>query len=172
MNQNEKMGGMILTHNGWRIEMTGKQTIWSIETITDSNGKLVDRIEYGIEMDYQTRLKFELEESRDAFAEVQRLLSDIETHRIDDPKLLGLIEATSCALNEWQKLFEAIELLREGFFDLPRGNATEWAFDTFKQKAVSAGGVVSDELLAEFKEDLSAAIQGENDDIELFGGQV
>ena len=74
-------------------------------------------------MDYQTRLKFELEERRDAFAEVQRLLSDIETHQIDDPQLLGLIEATSVALNGWQKLFEAIELLREGYFDLPRPEA-------------------------------------------------
>ena len=55
------------------------------------------------------------------------------------------------------------------FFDMPRGTASEWAFDTFKQKAVAAGGVVSDELLAEFKEDMVKAIRGENDDIELLG---
>ena len=52
------------------------------------------------------------------------------------------------------------------FFKMPHGNASEWAFDTFKQKAVAAGGVVSDELLAEFKEDMLKAIEGENDDIE------
>ena len=55
------------------------------------------------------------------------------------------------------------------FFDMPHGTASEWAFDTFKQKAVAAGGVVSDELLAEFKEDMVKAIRGENDDIELLG---
>ena len=48
----------------------------------------------------------------------------------------------------------------------PTVTASEWAFDTFKQKAVAAGGVVSDELLAEFKEDMVKAIRGENDDIE------
>ena len=52
------------------------------------------------------------------------------------------------------------------FFEMPHGDASEWAFDTFKQKAVAAGGVVSDELLAEFKEDMVKAIRGENDDIE------
>ena len=53
------------------------------------------------------------------------------------------------------------------FFDMPHGDASEWAFDTFKQKAVAAGGVVSDELLAEFKEDMVKAIRGESNDIEL-----
>ena len=52
------------------------------------------------------------------------------------------------------------------FFEMPHGDASEWAFDTFKQKAVAAGGVVSDELLAEFKEDMVEAFRGENDDIE------
>ena len=52
------------------------------------------------------------------------------------------------------------------FFEMPHGDASEWAFDTFKQKAVAAGGVVSDELLAEFKEDMVEAIRGENDDVE------
>ena len=59
-----------------------------------------------------------------------------------------------------------------GFFEMPHGNASEWAFDNFKQKAVAAGGVVSDELLAEFKQELSEAIRGENDDIELLGNQT
>ena len=56
-----------------------------------------------------------------------------------------------------------------GFFEMPHGDASEWAFDTFKQKAVAAGGVVSDELLAEFKQDMFEAIRGENDDLELLG---
>ena len=58
-----------------------------------------------------------------------------------------------------------------GFFEIPRGHPSEWAFDSFKQKAMAAGGVVTDELLEEFKQDMSAAIQRESDDIELLGGQ-
>ena len=59
-----------------------------------------------------------------------------------------------------------------GFFDIPRGYPSDWAFDTFKQKAMATGGVVSDELLAEFKQDISKAIRREGDDIELMGGQM
>ena len=58
-----------------------------------------------------------------------------------------------------------------GFFDMPRGTASEWAFDSFKQKAVAAGGVVTAELMAEFKQDMFEAIRGENDDMELLGYQ-
>ena len=56
-----------------------------------------------------------------------------------------------------------------GFFNMPHGDPTEWAFDSFKQKAVAAGGVVSDELLAEFKEDLTAGIRRTQDDVDLLG---
>ena len=57
-----------------------------------------------------------------------------------------------------------------GFFDTPHGDPTEWAFDTFKEKAVAAGGVVSDELLQEFKEEITAGIRRLNEDINLMGG--
>ena len=60
---------------------------------------------------------------------------------------------------------------RDFFTSMPHGTATEWAFDNFKAKAVAAGGMVSDELLAEFKHDMSEAIRGETDDVELMGGQ-
>ena len=56
---------------------------------------------------------------------------------------------------------------REFFTSMPNGESSQWAFETFKQKAVAAGGVVSDELLAEFKQDMIEAIRGENDDQEL-----
>ena len=55
------------------------------------------------------------------------------------------------------------------FFEMPMGTASEWAFETFKKKAVAAGGVVSDEMLAEFKGELSEAIRGENEDLEFMG---
>ena len=56
---------------------------------------------------------------------------------------------------------------REFFTSMPNGESSQWAFETFKQKAVAAGGVVSDELLAEFKQDMIEAIRGENEDYEL-----
>ena len=55
------------------------------------------------------------------------------------------------------------------FFDMPRGTGIEWAFETFKQKASEAGGVVSDELLAEFKGEVADAISRSEDDIEMMG---
>ena len=58
---------------------------------------------------------------------------------------------------------------REFFTSMPHGDSSQWAFETFKQKAVAAAGVVSDELLAEFKQDITEAIRGENYDIELRG---
>ena len=58
---------------------------------------------------------------------------------------------------------------RDFFSSMPHGDSSGWAFDTFKGKAVAAGGVISDDLLAEFKEELNEAIRRENDDIELSG---
>ena len=58
------------------------------------------------------------------------------------------------------------------FFDFPSGDATEWAFTKFKSQAVAAGGTVSDDLLAEFKQELGEAIRRQSDDIELVGDQA
>ena len=56
---------------------------------------------------------------------------------------------------------------REFFSSMPHGDASDWAFDSFKRKAVAAGGMVSDELMAEFKQDMFEALQSENDDVDL-----
>ena len=58
---------------------------------------------------------------------------------------------------------------RDFFTSMPHGDATEWAFETFKEKAVAAGGEITDELLAEFKEELGQAIRHQNDDQDMFG---
>jgi hypothetical protein len=52
-----------------------------------------------------------------------------------------------------------------GFFEMPHGDAEEWTFDSFKEKAIAAGGVVSDELLAEFKRDMTRALRLESADV-------
>ena len=41
-----------------------------------------------------------------------------------------------------------------GFFEMPKGDTEDWAFETLKKKALAAGGTISDELLEEFKNDV------------------
>jgi epoxyqueuosine reductase len=45
-----------------------------------------------------------------------------------------------------------------GFFDMPHGNADEWAFEQFKEKAQAAGGEITDELLQQFKQQMNRAL--------------
>jgi len=52
-----------------------------------------------------------------------------------------------------------------GFFEMPHGDAEVWAFEGFKEKAIAAGGVVSDELLAEFKREMTRALKLESSDV-------
>jgi Pyruvate/2-oxoacid:ferredoxin oxidoreductase delta subunit len=50
-----------------------------------------------------------------------------------------------------------------GFFDMPRGDAGEWTFEQFKEKAQDAGGEITDELLQQFKRQMTRAL-GLSDD--------
>jgi ferredoxin len=45
-----------------------------------------------------------------------------------------------------------------GFFEMPHGDAGEWAFDRFKARAKAAGGEITEDLLNEFKAELSRAL--------------
>ncbi len=54
-----------------------------------------------------------------------------------------------------------------GFFDMPHGDATEWAFDEFKKKAQEAGGEITDTLIADFKEEVQRALGLSNDNLEM-----
>ena len=54
-----------------------------------------------------------------------------------------------------------------GFFDMPHGDATEWAFDEFKKKAQEAGGEITDTLLADFKDEVQRAMGLSNDNLEM-----
>ena len=46
-----------------------------------------------------------------------------------------------------------------GFFEMPHGDAEQWAFDQFKQKAVAAGGEISEEMVAQLKSEVSEAVR-------------
>ena len=102
--------------------------------------------------------KYGMKNVMEHYAETGQVLGkgthDLEGYTLDDKGYFGPGE---------------MPVFDRSFFEMPHGDASEWAFDTFKQKAVAAGGVVSDELLAEFKEDLSSAIRASTDDVELLG---
>ncbi len=44
------------------------------------------------------------------------------------------------------------------FYEMPHGDAARWAFDQLKSKARATGGVISEELLEEFKLKISRAL--------------
>ena len=52
-----------------------------------------------------------------------------------------------------------------GFFAMPHGGSDEWAFDQFKDKAKAAGGDVSDEMLAELKNDIVRSLFQATDNV-------
>ena len=45
-----------------------------------------------------------------------------------------------------------------GFFNMPHGDADEWAFEQFKEKAQASGGQITDEMLEQFKEQMNRAL--------------
>ena len=51
------------------------------------------------------------------------------------------------------------------FTSMPHGNADEWAFEQFKDKARSAGGDITDEMIDEFKDQLTRAINLNSTDV-------
>jgi len=54
-----------------------------------------------------------------------------------------------------------------GFFDMPHGDTEEWAFDTFREKAKAAGGVITEELMEEFKAQMELGLSQSRDNLEM-----
>ena len=54
---------------------------------------------------------------------------------------------------------------RDFFSSMPHGDTEQWAFDNFKKQAVAAGGVISDELMEEFREEVSRGLSQSRDNI-------
>ncbi|PKB78333.1 MAG: hypothetical protein BZY88_19040 [SAR202 cluster bacterium Io17-Chloro-G9] len=50
------------------------------------------------------------------------------------------------------------------FFNMPHGDEFEWAFEEFKDKARAEGGVVTDELMADFKDQMNRSLSRETSD--------
>ena len=50
------------------------------------------------------------------------------------------------------------------FFEMPHGSEFEWSFDQFKDRIRDAGGVVTDELLEEFKSEIAGHLSRETTD--------
>ena len=60
-----------------------------------------------------------------------------------------------------------LPIFEGGFFDMPHGDAGEWAFDQFKDKARAAGGEVTDELIEQFKREMTRALSLSEDNIAM-----
>jgi epoxyqueuosine reductase len=54
-----------------------------------------------------------------------------------------------------------------GFFNMPHGDADEWAFEQFKEKAQASGGQITDEMLAEFKKEITRAMDLSTDNLAM-----
>ena len=51
-----------------------------------------------------------------------------------------------------------LPVFERDFFDMPQGDADEWAFVQFKAKTQVAGGEITDEVLEEFRQDMHRAL--------------
>ena len=54
-----------------------------------------------------------------------------------------------------------------GFFNMPQGDTEEFAFANFRQKAKAAGGVISDELLEELRQEVARGMAQSTDNLEM-----
>jgi len=54
-----------------------------------------------------------------------------------------------------------------GFFDMPHGDTEEWAFEEFKNKARAAGGVITDDIINIFKEEMARGLNQSRDNMEM-----
>ena len=54
-----------------------------------------------------------------------------------------------------------------GFFNMPQGDTEEWAFTNFRQKAKDAGGVISDEMMEELKQEVARGMAQSTDNLEM-----
>jgi len=54
---------------------------------------------------------------------------------------------------------------RDFFSAMPHGDTEQWAFENFKEKAVAAGGVISDELMEEFRAEVARGLNQNKDNI-------
>jgi len=54
-----------------------------------------------------------------------------------------------------------------GFFDMPHGDTEEWAFEEFKNKARAAGGVITDDVINTFKEEMARGLNQSRDNMEM-----
>jgi len=54
---------------------------------------------------------------------------------------------------------------RDFFSAMPHGDTEQWAFESFKEKAMAAGGVISDDLMEEFRQEVARGLNQNKDNI-------
>ncbi|PKB68690.1 MAG: hypothetical protein BZY81_01265 [SAR202 cluster bacterium Io17-Chloro-G4] len=54
---------------------------------------------------------------------------------------------------------------RDFFSAMPHGDTEQWAFENLKERAIAAGGVISDSLMEEFRQEVSRGLTQDKDNI-------
>ena len=92
--------------------------------------------------------KYGMKNVMEHYAETGQVLGkgthDLEGYTLDDKGYFGPGE---------------LPVFGRGFFEMPHGDASEWAFDQFKEQAIATGGEISDELVAKLKAEVSEAVR-------------
>ncbi len=57
------------------------------------------------------------------------------------------------------------------FFDMPQGDTEQWAFENLKKKAVASGGVITDDMMEEFRSAVSRGLSQSRDNLEMMEDQ-
>jgi hypothetical protein len=60
-----------------------------------------------------------------------------------------------------------LPIFESGFFDMPHGDAAEWAFDQFKEKAKSTGGAITDDMIEDFKRNMNRSLSLSDDNVAM-----
>ena len=98
--------------------------------------------------------KYGLKNTMEHYAETGQVLGkgthDLEGYTLEDKGYFGPGE---------------LPVFERGFFDMPRGESDQWAFDNFKEKARASGGVVTGEMLEEFKDEITTAFKQQTGDV-------
>ena len=50
---------------------------------------------------------------------------------------------------------------------MPHGDTSEWAFDRFREQAAVAGGAITDEMIAELREEVQRGLNQSQDNIDM-----
>ena len=64
-----------------------------------------------------------------------------------------------------------LPVFERGFFDMPQGDTEQWAFENLKKKAVASGGVITDDMMEEFRSAVGRGLSQSRDNLDMMQDQ-